>query len=153
MRPVGDPIPRTTPRVKTKKNIRRVSKKRGIERGRYSKDRKKYLEDHPYCQAFIAQYGYDEATVIRNGGHAECGHIVPPATEIHHRNKTNGRRLLDQRWWMAISYYMHRWIEANKETARRIGFLLPIQANPDGEYAGKRGMETKELLNYCRGAI
>jgi hypothetical protein len=72
---------------------------------------------------------------------------IPIATQIHHRNKGRGARLLDERWWMAISSEIHDRIEGNKDWARKIGLLLSLEADADGRLPdGSVCPTTDELL-------
>lgn len=154
---------RTTPlkrsaAPKRKSFIRsRSSEKRSLDRI-YSVRREAFLERHPLCQYTIASYGFREAEVLEAAEHKSAtllsttgfkfaGVWIPPSREIHHRNKRHGERLIDERWFVAISYAAHVTIEANKSRARELGFLLPIQADKDGRWgAGNVGLPTDELL-------
>jgi hypothetical protein len=78
---------------------------------------------------------------------------VPRATQIHHRNKKHGKRLVDVRWFLAVSAAEHDWIEANKSQARELGLLLPVQADPDGRWGGGNvGLETRLLMEAARSS-
>ena len=126
--------------------VRHASSHRQEERTRYAHQRLAYLEAHPFCQLTIARLGLEERLVVALGG-ISSGWIVPRATEIHHRNKGRGARLLDERWWMAVSASSHEGLEANKGWARECGYLLPIQADADGKWgAGNAALPTPELL-------
>ncbi len=135
----------------------RLRSKRPAKPGepRYSHVRKAYLRDHPWCQITIARAGLDERHVIAAGANVpdwcpivHCqGAQIPRATEIHHRNKSNGPRKCDTRWFMSTARPGHDWVEANKTEARAIGFLLPINATPDGCWGdGQRGLETPAFM-------
>lgn len=100
-----------------------------------------YFAAHPFCQLTIARLGIDEAELLAHVGLPVSfvgqtffkGSAIPRATEIHHRNKRSCEaRLLDERWWMAVSRGAHETIEAAKDWARAEGYLLPINALPDG---------------------
>lgn len=145
------PIVRKTP-LKRGGYIARISKSRRADRSMYSRDRAEYLRDHPFCEIYIARYGLDPKTVFSNNG-VVGGFKVPRSNQIHHRNKTNGPRLLDKRFWMAASGKQHRWAEDNKDDARAIGILLPIQADIQGRWGNaQQGLTTPELLLHRIGS-
>ena len=127
--------------------MRRVSKVRARQRRAYGEARKRYLAEHPYCQITIFLHSLDEADTIKNGGHSSKGIIIPKATQIHHRNKCNGPRLLDERWWISSCDDEHWHVENHKDWARQNGLLVPIQADPDGRWgAGNQALQTSDLL-------
>lgn len=129
---------------------RERSVKRAAQSRKYNVEKALYLQEHPFCQIFIARHGLDEDEVkrenglLRRGGHTI---VVPIATQIHHRNKRDGERLLDQRWWMSACQMQHDYVEANKSRSRELGLLLPIQADADGCWgAGQSALPTPEFL-------
>ena len=129
------------------KRISPISDRRATERRMYNRDRGEYLREHPYCQVFIYRHALSEELVIRGSGF-QNGFKVPRSTQVHHRNKANGSRLLDKRWWMAAAFEQHQWVEDNKEEARKLGLLLPIQADKDGRWgADQQAVTTRELLD------
>ncbi len=142
-------------RIERKSRPRRRSPHRSAESKIYNRDAAFYLAKHPFCQIWIARHRLDEDVVIAQRGlvvirnavgarHTDC---APRATEIHHRNKRDGLRLLDQRWWMAVSRREHDWAENNKTEARLVGFLLPINASIDGTWGdGERALPTPEFM-------
>lgn len=145
------PLARKTP-LKRGGYIARISNDRRSERAMYNADRAEYLRDHPYCEIYIARYGLDPKAVFANNGVA-AGFRVPRSNQIHHRNKTNGPRLLDKRFWMAASAKYHRWAEEHKDDARAIGILLPIQADIHGRWGNaQQGLTTPELLLHRIGS-
>jgi hypothetical protein len=87
--------------------MRRVSKKRAVANAIYSKKRKAFLKDHPYC--FVA--------------HELWGKLLP-TRDIHHMRKPRATYLNDETTWMAVSRRAHEWIENNKSEARERGWLL-----------------------------
>lgn len=126
--------------------IRRVSRARRVQNNGYTAARREYLAAHPFCQITIARQGLDEAEVVRASGWAG-GIRVPRATAIHHRNKRDGARLTDTRWFLSTCWREHEWVEGDKQTARLLGFLLPVQADADGRWgAGNRGLPTPEFM-------
>ena len=126
----------------------------GLERSReldeYSRRRKAYLAEHPLCQIFIARNRLSEGDLIRALKTVAILH--PPvglqyATEIHHRNKRNGRRLNIERFWMACCREQHEWVESHKDEARKLGLLCPINADPEGVMPnGSVCLPTSELI-------
>lgn len=136
-------LSRTTP-------ISNVSSRRKTERAEYTREAARYLALHPYCQIFIFRHELSEEAVLRGKGQlVYMGKTirVPRASQIHHRNKRDGARLLDQRWWMSASAIEHDWVEHHKDVARALGLLLPINATIDGTWGdGQRALETPALM-------
>lgn len=115
--------------------IKQLNPKRAEQKRKYAEAREGYLRLHPVCQIWICEKQYDESEVVAayNAGQRTFrGELMPQATQIHHRNKRHGERLLDQRWWMAVCRANHERVEANKSWARDKGYLLPINADNDG---------------------
>lgn len=116
--------------------INRVSAKRAEQNCKYIVAREGFLRLHPVCQIWICEKQYDESEVVaayHAGQRTFRGELMPQATQIHHRNKRHGERLLDERWWMAVCRANHERVEANKSWARDKGYLLPINADDDGK--------------------
>lgn len=128
------------------KRIARISKHRSSQRQTYTKNRTSYLREHPYCMIFIFRHQLNEEDVIANYGYSG-GRKVPRSNQIHHRGKSVGEMLNDERWWMACSFPEHDWVENHKNIARELGLLLPIQANSEGRWgAGNQAWTTPELM-------
>lgn len=148
------PLKRYTPLKRGTKRIPARSKARASVDRVYAELRRAYLEEHPLCQATIFEHGLEEASAIVAYQIKDCpgdfiryaGHTIPRATEIHHRNKSNGRRKIDERFWLAVCLEMHERIEENKRWARGFGLLLPINADPEGRAAGVQHPTTPGLL-------
>lgn len=139
--------------------IRRAGKRRRTLRSDYTSIKAAYLAEHPFCQISCHFHGVKEADVIAFGSKCMDGTgawveqpsggvvFIPWATEIHHRNKCNGARLTDTRWFMSASRIMHENCENKKAWARLRGYLLDISANPDGlTPGGVQGLTTDELV-------
>lgn len=59
---------------------------------------------------------------LRNG--FKYGHpISARITQVHHTRGRLGPLLMDKRGWRGVSAMGHRWIDANREAARALGFL------------------------------
>ncbi len=117
----------------------------------YLQDKAVYLAAHPFCQIHIAIFGLDEALVIERGGKVSAGGqwFVPRSTDIHHRNKRDGERLLDQRWWISCCRENHDLVERCKAWARDNGLLLPIQADSEGRWGtANQALTTPEFLVF-----
>jgi hypothetical protein len=126
--------------------IARISDRRKGQRAMYRKDRLEYLREHPFCQIFIFRHRLSEKQVIEENGFVE-GLKVPRSTQIHHRNKADGERLLNKKFWMASSFREHDIVESNKAEARRLGLLLPVQADKSGRWGDdQQALTTDELL-------
>ncbi len=128
--------------------------------------RREYLKAHPLCQITLARFRIDEKEVLsrflsgprlcdqfwfdRTEGDKRVAYPIPYATQIHHRNKSNGRRRNIQEFWMSAASIPHRWVEQHKDEARAIGLLCPINARPDGTMPdGSQCLPTAHLI-YVR---
>ncbi len=127
-----------------------TTKTRAAQRRRYAKQREIYLLDHPFDMIWIALNGLDEKLVIEANGYVRIGGLsrrAPRSTQIHHRNKCDGDRLLDERFWITSSDATHTQVELRKSWAREEGFLLPIQADANGAWgSGNQGLETPAFM-------
>ena len=111
--------------------LRRISARRQEELRLYPARRARFLRDHPYCQLWLAEHGVPEERAVRLAGVLRTGQKIPPvrvprSAMVHHRNKRRHDRLLDEQFWMAVSWAGHREIEDHKEWARVRGYLLPF---------------------------
>lgn len=77
---------------------------RKLQEACYSVARDKFLREHTVCPVT------GEAT-----------------TQVHHSAKREGRWLLIQRYWIAVSAQGHEWIEANKAEAEELGLMARIR--------------------------
>lgn len=84
--------------------LKKVSRKRAKELKVYSELRKLFLSARQYCEIFV-----DGCT--------------RRATELHHVNGRNGRRLLDTQWFLPSCRNCHRYLHDNPRFARENGFL------------------------------
>lgn len=144
--------------------IRRMSAKRAAESKAYTFARSQFLAEHPLCQVTLREAGIPEEVALNAWRHVinERGGVSPVGLrifwdgkivaisrshQIHHRNKRNGTRLTDARWFLAVSLVKHDEIENNKTWARTRGYLLDISADPDGfTPAGVQALTTHELM-------
>jgi len=97
--------------------LRKVSTKRALELKEYSKLRKAYLVDHPYCEVWLREHATE---CLKTAGINGC----PEATDIHHRKGRVGKMLLDTQYWLAVSREMHDNIHRNPKWAYAKGYLL-----------------------------
>lgn len=108
--------------------LKRLSDRRLVETDLYRYRIKRFLLDHPYCQAWLAEHGVSEEIALTQNGVVTLTNgirvSIPLATEVHHKNKRRGADLLDQTHWLAVSTPYHRQIEENKAWARAQGYLL-----------------------------
>ena len=134
--------------------MNRVSSKRRKQRAQYTQQAEAYLIAHPFDQIWIARNGLEESLVIEVSGYViVAGRLChcPRSDQVHHRNKRDGERLTDERWWMATAFESHQFVEANKNWARQHGYLLPIQADADGKWGdGNQALTTPELMEAKR---
>ena len=58
----------------------------------------------------------------------DCNRYCPvtgkPTTEIHHTNGRENERLLDRKYWIAVSREGHLFIHSNPKEARQNGWLI-----------------------------
>jgi len=93
------------PKTKTKKvrqKIKQVSSKRARMNQAYTILRRLFLEQNPKCEVYPNLN----------------------ATEIHHKMKRNGERLLDSTLWMAVSREGHLYIHANPKESYEKEWLI-----------------------------
>jgi hypothetical protein len=110
-------------------SIKPVSAKRARLNKVYSALRKKFLAEHPWCEFFLEERGWDEGVVnelgvVSNHGTLFCPVKVPRSADVHHK-KGRGRYLLDTSTWMAVSREGHLWIHANPKESYEKGYMLP----------------------------
>jgi hypothetical protein len=90
----------------------------------YMKLRAQFLNDHPYCQWFLAERGYDWEFINTPFDSFKHAADFPRSTEIHHK-KGRGKFLLDTSTWMAVSRKSHILIHKNVKDSYSKGYLLP----------------------------
>lgn len=123
------PLKSRTP-LKRGGRLRPVSKKRIKLNKIYSALRLRFLQDHPYCQHFIAENNLDEKYVILCNGWAYIGCTraylikVPRSVEIHH-TKGRGRYYLDASTWMAVRANHSSFIHGKPKEAYAKGYMKP----------------------------
>lgn len=93
------------PTVKQKKLPPR-SLKRIIADKKYSKLRKKFLEQNPMCQAHLP------------------GICSTTSTQVHHKAGRVGKLFLDITKWLAVCHHCHVWIEQHPVQAKELGYSL-----------------------------
>jgi hypothetical protein len=93
---------RRTPLKRSKKAIRRVSKKRGKALREYSRLRAKFLFEHPTCQV---------------------GCCEVPSRDVHHK-ASRGKNLNNVATWMAVCRVHHDLIHRCPGHARSLGYLI-----------------------------
>jgi len=96
---------------------------------RYRERQRRFLREHPFCEFWLACRGATQAEAIAARGWVRCNGVWRRAlrsSEVHHRDKRRGNRLLDETQWLAVSRRSHRWIEEHKRAARESGFLRPF---------------------------
>lgn len=91
--------------LKPRKKIQAVSEKMLNQLAAYRRKRKKYLLEHPECEAKISPLC--------------CG----KSDQVHHK-KGRGQYLADERYFLAVDFPCHRWIEENVEKAKEMGFSV-----------------------------
>ena len=86
-----------------RKPIKPVSDKRAKQKAAYLIARKVFLmeDDNKYCPV-----------------------TGEPTTEIHHTNGRENERLLDRKYWIAVSRKGHQYINANPKEARAKKWMI-----------------------------
>lgn len=148
----GSVLKEKTFRQIVRKGLPHSSSLRAKQRRQYSKEGKAYLLAHPFCKITIAYIGLSEAEVIKADGwyvskHKGGKRQVQRADQLHHRNKTNGIRLINFDYIMTSCPAAHHWLENHLDLARSLGLLCPINCKPDGTMPdGTKQLTTTELL-------
>lgn len=91
--------PLNFPRAST---IKTKSSSKDVLDGLYSKLRKEFLTQFPYCQARLAN-------------------CTANSTDVHHM-KGRGAFYLDKSTWLSVCRTCHNWIELNPIQAKEMGF-------------------------------
>ena len=86
------------------KRIPKESAKRSFQNREYSVVREEHLKENPLC------------IVKRPGG---CTYF---ATQVHHAKGRTGELLTDKRFFKSVCDFCHKWVEANPEEAKKMGF-------------------------------
>jgi hypothetical protein len=139
------PIPKPTREPKKKSRLTRggglkpVSAKKARLDRIYRAISARFLEEHPYCQHWIAECGLDEKEVIKNNGWyvVQPHHSIQPpyknyrgmaqvprSAEIHHK-RGRGEFCLDISTFMACRPGHSIYIHGKTEEAYRKGYMLP----------------------------
>lgn len=85
--------------------LRKVSKKQSKRLTEYAWAKKKYMEDHPYCES-----------------HMGFGEVIK-ATQLHHK-KGRGIYLADPSYFAALCSACHSFIHEHPNWARDAGWLI-----------------------------
>lgn len=96
--------------IARKSPLRKQSSRRQKEARLYTKKRKAFLEDHPYCEVSHLIWGGIPRWVS--------------STDIHHKAGRIGKNFLDDSTWMAVSREAHDWIHSHPKEARAKGWLI-----------------------------
>lgn len=94
--------------------MRRVSKRRASENRTYAKRRLIFLEKHENRICPVVESGVTGRPI---------GTTVY-TQDVHHTNHREGKLLLDERFWLAVSREGHRWIGDHPAEARKRGWLI-----------------------------
>ena len=84
--------------------MRNLSKKRAAEYREYSKVKREYMEEKPYCEAMWM-----------------CPGLL--ATELHHISGKEGKKLTEKSNLMSVCRLCHERIHSHDAEAREKGFL------------------------------
>ncbi len=87
----------------TFRRVAGMSEKRKREAKEYAKLRRMFLRENPQCA--VLEVAFDRQK---------------PATDVHHSRGRAGTLYLDTRFWIPVSREGHRWIEENRNLARKL---------------------------------
>lgn len=91
------------PKVKKpRQRLNPISKKQGKRLREYGKERRKFLEENPVCQAQLKT-------------------CTGQSTQVHHKKGRIGKNMLDKKTWLACCQWCHDVIELNPELAKELG--------------------------------
>lgn len=79
-------------------------------------------------EAEMKQYRKDRIEFLNRPQNMICPVTGERTTEVHHKKGRIGSLLLDQRFWLGVSSDGHKWIEANPEKAKELGYSLDRHA-------------------------
>lgn len=82
--------------------IRPISKRRAQELAIYRERRKVFLIKRRWCSVFKYQR----------------------STQVHHMKGRTGKRLLDERFWLAVSWKGQLWIHENVRESIKRGWII-----------------------------
>jgi hypothetical protein len=94
--------------------LKKMGRDKARETAKYWPLRRKFIEDHPFCE-FPVIYEH------KFGSTVSC---MTPVVSIHHMKGQNWRVMNDTRYWMGVCIEHHAWIEDNKREARKRGLIL-----------------------------
>lgn len=112
-------LKRKTPLKRSAKPMRRASTALAARRRQYSKQRKVFLNrpENQWCP--VAAAGLTGHVWLSSGR----PRLEIQTTDVHHRKGRDGKLLLDERYWLAVSRAGHEFIHANPNEARKHGWL------------------------------
>jgi hypothetical protein len=90
--------------------MRTASKERAKQLRAYSKRLKSWKREHPHCAAC------ERLAIWRPGRH-----VIRLTADCHHIRGRNGELLLDERWWLPVCSWCHRFITEHGRLARQLG--------------------------------
>ena len=110
-----------------KTRLKSVSPNRIKKNKIYSALRKKFLEEHPFCQLWICQnypsVELGSIAAVEKVAWADFERRAPRSVDIHHR-KGRGKHFLDVSTWMAVSREGHDFIHKNPKESYEKGWML-----------------------------
>lgn len=123
MKTLSEWLARGSAPKRAKKRIPKVTPKRAKANREYAVRRKRYLETHPWCEAWSVIVHNAPVSTIYISEEWTLPVSRPLSTQIHHKRKPRATYLNDESTWLAVSDWSHRWIEDHKKTARSLGLL------------------------------
>jgi hypothetical protein len=94
--------------------LKKMGKDKARETAKYWPLRRKFIEDHPFC----------EFPITPNDKSVFTPSCMSGTSSIHHKMGQNWRVMNDTRYWIGVCIEHHAWIEDNKREARKRGLIL-----------------------------
>lgn len=107
---------RSRSNLKRNKRVNHQKPRRTLEEMSYALSRTQFIAAHPVCPV---------------SGRKTC--------QVHHSAKREGRWLLLQRYWIAVSSEGHQWIEDNKREAEKLGLMVRLNMTADEHIRSLQG--------------
>jgi len=95
--------------ISRSKRMRLASKKRIVEGWKYRKQRKRFLEERPYCEALMNAMGLCVCEIR--------------ACDVHHRAGRLNGNYLNEATWLPVCRPCHNAIHKHPKEAKAIGLL------------------------------
>jgi hypothetical protein len=119
-------------------------------RVREPKTKPKWVQPFSADRRLIMDKLYQPRRVRWLARNTVCAVTGARATDVHHVRGRAGTLLIDERFWVPVSRAGHRWIEDNKELARKAGLLCgrgQWNVAPKDAVSAKLGWMIREVVH------